>query len=199
MDGWLLESEEIGGLGFETIIRPFHWWVPFLHQEEGPHLDKFIRNSVLGGTWCQISHKCHWAFCLNVSHLEQVVGAVNHDRTICKNRSRDKDGGCNALGSLHPHDHCLLANPVGNAFASPQGQKLATMVQELATMPQIVRKNSGPCANGCTSASRWYRNPLDKTQVLCNACYVVEGVCWLFFRVDAVSSVHVGRCWVMAF
>ena len=76
------------------------WWVLFLHQEEGPQLDKFIRDAGLGGTWCHVSHKCHWPWCFNVSHLELVLKAVNDDRSVCKNRSRANGGGCNALHSL---------------------------------------------------------------------------------------------------
>ena len=91
-----------------VIAKEYPWWVLFLQQEHGPQLDKFIRNALLGGTWCHISHKCYWAFCLNSSHLEQVLKPVNDDRSVCKNRSRDNDGGCNALHSLHPHNHCLL-------------------------------------------------------------------------------------------
>ena len=45
-----------------------------------------------------------------------ILEVINDDRSICKNRSRSKDGGCNALQSLHPHDHCLLDNPQGAAF-----------------------------------------------------------------------------------
>ena len=88
-------------------------WVLFLHQEEGPQLDKFVRDTVLAG-WCHVSHKCHWAFCFNVAHLEQVSKTVNDDPSVCKNRSWANDGGCNALHSLHPHDHCLLVNPHGS-------------------------------------------------------------------------------------
>lgn len=52
-----------------------------------------------------------------MAHLEQVLKTVNDDRTICKNGTRLRDGGCNALTSLHPHDdYCMLDNPEGEPF-----------------------------------------------------------------------------------
>ena len=99
-----------------TVVKSYAWWLLLLHQKEGSELDKFISDAVLGRSWTEVSHKCHWAFCFVVSHLEPVMRIENSDRTVCKNRSRGKDGGCNALHSLHPYDHCLLDMPVGTSF-----------------------------------------------------------------------------------
>ena len=33
------------------------------------------------------------------------------DRCVCKNRSRNKEGGCNALHSLLPHNRSILGMP----------------------------------------------------------------------------------------
>ena len=149
-----------------TLTKKYFWWVLLLHQNVGPQLDKFIHNAVLGGTWCHVSHKCHWAFCLNVSHLELVLRAVNDDRTVCKNRSRANDGGCNALSSLHSHDHCLLDNPHGAFFDDepPPPQPRPRISQE--------RKMVGPCFNGCSTTRQWYRHPDDGTKCLCSTCYI---------------------------
>lgn len=144
-----------------NFTKYYPWWVLFLSQEEGPQLDKFIRNAVLGGTWCHISHRCHWGWCLNVAHLEQVLRVVNDDRSICKNGSRSQDGGCNALSSLHPHDHCLLRNPIGAPFV------------QTSRPAREPTKNFGPCAEGHTTTwgGKWYRDPDDKTRQLCGKCY----------------------------
>ena len=98
------------------MVKSYAWWLLLLHQKEGSELDIFISDAVLGGSWTKVSHKCHWAFCFVVSHLEPVMRIENSDRTVCKNRSRGNDGGCNALHSLHPYDHCLLDMPVGTPF-----------------------------------------------------------------------------------
>ena len=143
-----------------SLNRNYHWWVLFLSQEEGPQLDKFVRNAVLGGYWCHISHRCHWGWCLNVAHLEQVLRVVNDDRSICKNGSRGQYGGCNALSSLHPHDHCLLRNPIGAPNVQTRRSGRPT-------------KNFGPCAEGHTTTwgGKWYRDPDDKTRQLCGNRY----------------------------
>ena len=60
----------------ESIVcKDYPWWVLLLYQKE---------DSVLGGSWCHVSHKCHWAFCLVASHLEQVLRMNNDDRSVCK-------------------------------------------------------------------------------------------------------------------
>ena len=71
-----------------------------------------------GASWAftQTSHKCHWAWCLVLSHLEQGLPIQNYDPNVCKNRSRVDWGGCNALKCLHPFDYCLLDNPKGTSF-----------------------------------------------------------------------------------
>ena len=162
------DSEEDEKCAMDTLYSAYHsqtarnFFVGNGLLDQGKDiLCRTLRNAVLGGTWCHISHKCHWAVCLNVSHLEQVVmRTITDDRTACKNRSQANDGGCNALYSLHPHDHCLclLDNPHGAAFddqlplrlPAPLGQK---------------KKIQSPCVNGCTTTwgGGWDRDLGDKT------------------------------------
>ena len=60
----------------------------------------------LGGTFH--TNAIFLAFSCNEYPLELVVKAVTDDRTVCKTRSRANDGGCDAVHSLHPHDHCTV-------------------------------------------------------------------------------------------
>ena len=160
-----------------TFTKYYAWWVLFLHQK-GPQVDKFIQNDVLDGAFINISHKCHFAWCLNVAHLEQVVKEVNDDRTRCKVGSRANDGGCNALYSSHPHDHCLLRNPIGEPFDEfDAGER-----PERRLSP--VRQMVGLCANGCMTSTRWLKDPDDNTKVLCNACYKKK---WRLSKKEAQS------------
>ena len=181
-----------------VMTRSYAWWVLFLHQAEGPELDAFIRNTLLGGPNFQISHKCHWAFCYVVSHLEQVMSMENSDRSVCKNGSRARDGGCNALQSLHPHDHCLLGLSRGTGFdtkppwplhethkvpskkrkrVEPVGrdeesQEKAPKRRKAGWLPRVERK--GPCAEeGCLTPGRrgWMQDPEDLSRQLCCRCY----------------------------
>ena len=122
-------------------------------------------------------------WCLNVAHLEQVLRVVNDDRSICKNGSRSQDGGCNALSSLHPHDHCLLRNPIGAPCVQtsrPAREPTKNLRNPIgAPFVQTSRsawrptKNFGPCAEGHTTTwgGKWYRDPDDKTRQLCGKRY----------------------------
>lgn len=101
-----------------TAGHPWHWWVRFYHLPEGPILDKFISNTILGRGWCQTSHICHHPFCFVVTHLEQLLLGDNCDRSICKNRTREGHGGCNALTSHHPFSPRLLSLPWGLPFTT---------------------------------------------------------------------------------
>lgn len=163
------------------IVQTYAWWILLLNQEEGSQLDKYISNLVLGGSWTETSHKCHWAFCFVLSHLEQVPTIENLDRNVCKNRSRGRDGGCNALQSLHPHHHCLLDNATGTEFdANLEGPLKAVRGigrpkrHRGPSGPVKKADRKGPCSSrGCevTNAKGWALHPDDNTQVVCDSCY----------------------------
>ncbi|KAM0805543.1 hypothetical protein BDR22DRAFT_816982 [Usnea florida] len=138
-----------------------------------------------------ISHKCHFAWCLNVAHLEQVVKEVNDDRTRCKVGSRANDG--EAFDELDagesPVERPELEGPCTNGCTTsgqwkrdPDDktkvlcnacyQKKHYLRKQEAQSPNGTRpKNQGPCVNGCTETPQWLKDPDDKTKVLCNACY----------------------------
>ncbi|MCJ1382761.1 hypothetical protein MMC17_005874 [Xylographa soralifera] len=65
------------------IYKYMGLWIVFLSIPEGPKLDKFIDDTLLG---CEVSQVCHWAPCLVLAHLEHVPRYFNNNRTICKNR-----------------------------------------------------------------------------------------------------------------
>ena len=186
-------------LGFEVkghvsrIHKNYSWWVLFLHQKEGSELDKFVYDALLGGHLFHISHKCHWAFCYVASHLQQVMPPDNVDRNVCKNGTRAKDGGCNALASLHPHDHCKLRLIRAPGFDAelplPNGRKRRwlgdpTFEAERKKRFRLARPNyipkserKGPCAGrGCTTTdiNGWRVHPVDQRRVLCGVCYARE-------------------------
>ena len=96
------------------LMSTWGWFLLLLHQPEGSELDKFIFDTLI--SWVHLSHKFHWAWCFVISHLERELPDENDDRTSCKNRSRRLYGGCNALTSRHPFNHCLLDLPKGDAF-----------------------------------------------------------------------------------
>ena len=98
----------------------FLWWATiFFNLPQGPKLDKFIEDTILG--WCQVSHVCHTPPCLTFADLEYVLGYVNGDRTSCKNGVREHRGGCGAVDSLHSHmKPCRLERRRGNCFDDPE-------------------------------------------------------------------------------
>ena len=111
----------------------------------------------------------------------------NVNQTICKNRSRAKKGGCNALGSMHPHDHCFLGLPQGTSFDAnlpmpigaskvPKVNKRKTMDSEGGQEIKVIKKwkRQGLCANGHTTTNKhgWYLDPNDRQTMLCSNCYM---------------------------
>ncbi len=79
-------------------------------------MDKFVSDSVLSQPLCEVSHKCHQAWCFVASHLELVTTRYNYNHSKCKNGSTRHHGGCNALDSAHPYDPCLLNTDFGTPF-----------------------------------------------------------------------------------
>lgn len=187
-------------VGKDSVSGHYYWWVIFLHQRVGSELDKFIQNAVPGGGWVEISHKCHWSWCFVASHLEQVLPMENANRTSCKNGSRAREGGCNALRSTHPHDHCFLGLPKGTSFdanlpkpiyaTKGRPRKLAPSVGTKGRQGRNKRKwmdseggqetedikrgeRQGPCAEGHTTTSKrgWFLDPNDRQTMLCDKCY----------------------------
>ena len=170
------------------LTRNWDIWVLLLHQKEGSELDKHILHMCLG--MAEVSHKCHWPWCFVVSHLERVLKEENNDRTSCKNGTRKKEGGCNALQSLHPFDPCLLDSQHGTAFdadlpppvtAPRSGPKKRSL---MVTLPMLSKEKphrpkrskkgglKGPCANGHTTTwNGWRYDQEDKSRVLCSLCY----------------------------
>ena len=76
-----------------------------------------ILDLIISVTWASLSGSDY----LNpqfrcMSQFQAILRVINDDRSICKNRSRSKNGDDDALQSLHPQDHCLLDNPQGAAF-----------------------------------------------------------------------------------
>ena len=85
--------------------KGYTWWVFFLNLD-GPLLDKFILDTIIG--WCEMSHLCHLPTCLALSDLIYELKSVNQDRNRCKNGDRLHAGGCQAEGSHHSKlRHCI--------------------------------------------------------------------------------------------
>ena len=65
----------------------------------------------------------------------------HHDRSICKNRTRDFTGGWNALTSHHPFDLCLLSllfeAPVASTNQEVQDVGPAIVIPEDTTVSTI--------------------------------------------------------------
>ncbi len=95
----------------------------------------------------------------------------NADRSVCKNRSRGKDGGCNALASLHPYAHCFLGTRVGTAFdidlpprlpgvegwanntasiSNKNAESLTAKKTHLSNCALVFKRPSCPCTNSAT-------------------------------------------------
>ncbi|KAM0800242.1 hypothetical protein BDR22DRAFT_821726 [Usnea florida] len=145
------------------FVKDYSWWALFFAQEEGPQLDKFIGNAALGGQWCQISHRCHFGWCLNAAaHLEQVLRPINDDRSICQRGTRSRIGGCAPFGQPSAH------RPI-SAVPSPSPLRLAPG----QPTRQRASKNVGPCVNGHDTSwrNKWFRDPDNKTRQLCKLCY----------------------------
>ena len=156
----------------QAVMKGYYWWIMLLHTEEGSQLDNFISNS----HWTQTSHKCHWAFCLVISHLEAVRAAENVDRTVCKNGLRARYGGCNSLQSLHPHDHCLIGAPRASGFEKviyydPQAPKLRRASKRLAARKGRCEECRVKKPRGRQVGVFWRKDPTDSAISLCHNCY----------------------------
>ncbi|KAG8528496.1 uncharacterized protein KY384_007414 [Bacidia gigantensis] len=102
---WNYKLKNKSAYGKESFGAAYYMFVLFFHQPRGWRLDKFITDWTLH--WCEISHKCHWAYCLDVNALEYVLPKYNSDRASCAGSLRAQAGTCEAKKSLHSHDHCV--------------------------------------------------------------------------------------------
>ena len=123
---------------------------------------------------------CHQPFCFEFSHLEYVLAIYNRERSKCKVRWRDYQGGCNALGSQHPFHHCAIRLPFGIPFTSQTAEKITKRTRTKTTRTTKTKfktkklLRTGPCENcGRTTPTKrgWYLKLGDKAKVWCSPCY----------------------------